>query len=55
LLIAIKPKDALHIACTIKQECKYFITTDRQLLKKLINFDKIKVLNPIDFILIQNV
>jgi len=45
----IKEKDSLHIACAIKNECDYFISTDRKLLNKPIT--KIKIINPIDFIL----
>ena len=49
--MGIKAKDALHIACAVIQECDYFITTDRFLIKKLIKFEKIKVVNPLDFVL----
>jgi hypothetical protein len=52
--MGIKAKDALHVACAVKQKCEYFITTDRFLIKKLINFEEIKVVNPVDFILLQN-
>ena len=44
----IKYMDASHIACAILASCDYFITTDKRLLKY--NTDKIKVVNPIDFI-----
>lgn len=44
----IKAKDALHIACAIKSECDYFITTDMKLLNK--NIENINIINPIDFI-----
>jgi predicted nucleic acid-binding protein len=44
----IKQKDALHIACAIKAECEYFLTTDRKILNK--NIPEIKLLNPLDFI-----
>ena len=30
----IKAKDSLHIACAIKSNCDYFITTDNKLIKK---------------------
>ena len=49
--IGIKAKDALHIACAVIQQCDYFITTDRFLIKKLANFEMITVVNPLDFIL----
>ena len=41
-------KDAIHIACAIKAECDYFLTTDRKILNK--NIPEIKLINPIDFI-----
>ena len=44
----IKRKDALHIACAIKAECKYFLTTDIKILRK--NISEIKLMNPLDFI-----
>lgn len=44
----IKAKDALHIACAIKSECDYFITTDMRLLNK--DIENINIINPIDFV-----
>ena len=44
----IKYKDACHVACAIYANCEYFITTDKRLLKY--KSDKIKLVNPIDFI-----
>jgi predicted nucleic acid-binding protein len=46
----IKSKDALHIACATDMNCAYFITTDLNLIKKLRNFESLKVVNPVDFI-----
>lgn len=46
----IKTKDALHLACSIELRCEYFITTDLILIKKLANFDPIRVISPTDFI-----
>ena len=46
----IKAKDALHIACSVVMKCDYFITTDLYLIKRMINFDKIMVVSPVDFI-----
>jgi len=45
----IKYMDAAHISAAIIAQCDFFITTD----KKLLNFksDKIRIINPIDFIL----
>jgi len=48
--LGIRSFDALHVACAIETKCDYFISTDDLLLKKLTNFDKIKVINPIQFI-----
>ena len=44
----IHPADACHIACAITANCKYFLTTDKRLLKY--KSDEIQILNPIDFI-----
>jgi predicted nucleic acid-binding protein len=44
----VRPKDALHIACAIKTNCDYFITTDSKLLNKQI--PNIKITNPINFV-----
>jgi predicted nucleic acid-binding protein len=44
----IKEKDALHIACAIEAECKYFLTTDKKLLNK--NISEIIIMNPQNFI-----
>ena len=44
----ISAKDALHIACAIKCECEYFITTDKRLTNKALA--NIKIMNPVDFV-----
>ena len=41
-------KDALHIACAIKVECGYFLTTDKKLLNK--ETADITIINPLDFV-----
>lgn len=46
----LKAKDALHIACAIEAGCKYFLTTDDSILKKMLKQNEITVINPIDFI-----
>lgn len=53
-MMGIKAKDALHVACAIILYCDYFITTDKFLIKKLVNFEKIAVVNPVDFILMNS-
>lgn len=49
-LFGIKAKDALHLACASCASCDYFISTDRQLLKKSLTIKEIKTINPVDFI-----
>jgi len=49
-LYGIKPKDSLHVACAIKAKCKYFLTTDKILMKKAMKLKKIKAINPLEFI-----
>jgi len=44
----IRSKDALHLACAIKAQCRVFLTTDKGILKKKI--DGIRVMNPLDFV-----
>ena len=44
----IKEMDASHIACAIKANCDYFLTTDDRVLKY--KSDKIEIIDPINFI-----
>ena len=44
----IRGNDALHIACAVESQCKYFITTDAGLINKEV--DNVQIINPIDFI-----
>ncbi|MEX0662525.1 MAG: hypothetical protein WEA58_07410 [Balneolaceae bacterium] len=46
----LKAKDALHIACAIEAECKYFITTDDKILNKNSKINNIEIVNPIDML-----
>jgi len=46
----LKSKDALHVACAIEADYKYFITTDDKLIKNMNSVDDIKVINPLNFI-----
>jgi predicted nucleic acid-binding protein len=46
--LGLKPKDALHVACAIVARASYFITTDRNILKKTIK--QIQVVNPMQFV-----
>ena len=47
----IKGKDALHVACAIKAKCDFFLTTDDLLTKKLSKYNKIRIMNPVEFII----
>ncbi len=49
MLHGVKFVDACHVACAVFAECDYFLSTDYRLLKY--QTDKIKLLNPIDFLL----
>jgi len=51
----IKAKDALHIASAVTANCEYFITTDEDIIKKLINYKKIKIINPTELIIKENI
>ena len=46
--VGIDKNDAIHLACGILSECKYFITTDYDLIKTPMK--EIKIINPIQFI-----
>jgi len=48
--VAINPKDSLNLACAIESGCRYFITTDKALLRKNDLLSDIEIINPIDFI-----
>ena len=49
----IKPKDALHLACSIEADCDYLLTTDKFMIKKAVSLSGIKVINPLDFLLLE--
>jgi predicted nucleic acid-binding protein len=46
----LKAKDALHIACAIEANAKYFITTDDKILNKNHKIKGIEIVNPIDML-----
>jgi hypothetical protein len=43
-------KDALHCACAVSVKADYFLTTDKQLIKKAQAIKELKVINPLTFI-----
>ena len=49
----VKAKDASHIACAIYAGCDYLISTDDRLLKY--KDDRIRLINPVDFIMTEGV
>ncbi|HEU20660.1 MAG TPA: PIN domain protein [Deltaproteobacteria bacterium] len=46
----IKAKDALHVACAVYSQCEYFVTTDEEIIHKLSDYNKIKIVNPVSLI-----
>ena len=46
----LKPMDALHVASAIKAGAGCFLTTDKQILRKMKSDRRIQVLDPVDFI-----
>jgi len=50
----VKSKDALHIACAVIGKCDYFLTTDKEILKKY-KSEIISVCSPITFLTIHEV
>ncbi len=51
--LGIKPLDALHIAGAQALECDYFLTVDKGILKKARAIAKIRILNPVEFVIEQ--
>ena len=51
LKIGLKHKDAIHLACAVKQKCDYLITTDRKFKNKNNLVKEIEIVNPMTFIL----
>jgi len=47
--IGLKTQDALHIACAIAARCDWFITTDKDILRKSPVIGGIKVVDPVEF------
>lgn len=50
-LLGLKPKDALHLASAEAASCDLFLTTDDGILKKVSFVGKMKVMNPVSFIM----
>ncbi len=46
----IRPKDALHLACAEQAEAVCFITTDDDLIRNMLDYPGLRVLNPAQFV-----
>ena len=49
--MGLKPKDALHLASAQASGCDVFLTTDDGILKKVTQLGKMKIENPVNFIM----
>lgn len=47
----IKPADAIHLACAEAAQCDWFFTVDRGILKKMQMVGRMRVANPVQFVL----
>ena len=49
--LGLKAKDALHVACAIRADADFFITTDKKILRALARSEEVRVVNPVNFVL----
>ena len=49
--LGVKAADAIHLACAESAECDWFFTVDRGILKKVRELGKMRVANPVEFVL----
>ncbi|WP_089726326.1 PIN domain-containing protein [Candidatus Thiosymbion oneisti] len=49
--IGLKAVDALHVACAIYLNCEYFLTVDKEIIKKAYKISQIKIVNPITLVI----
>ncbi|ETX03166.1 MAG: hypothetical protein ETSY2_34020 [Candidatus Entotheonella gemina] len=54
VLMGLKAKDALHIACAIAGACLYFLTTDDGILKRRQDIQEITIIDPTAFVREKN-
>ena len=50
VILGLRSKDALHVACAVEASCDYFVTTDDGILKKLAEHSRIIVVDPTTFV-----
>ena len=50
----VKRMDALHIASALAADCDWFLTTDKGILRRINEFDGMRIANPVDFVLEEN-
>ena len=48
--LGLKSKDALHLACALSGSCDFFLSTDDTIIRKMAGFERIKALDPINFL-----
>ena len=48
--VGLRPKDALHLACAEAAKCDVLLTTDDALLRFGKERTKVRIMNPVDFI-----
>ena len=51
MALGVKAADAIHLACAESAECDWFFTVDRGILKKVHELGKMRVANPVEFVL----
>ena len=51
MALGVKAADAIHLACAESAECDWFFTVDRGILKKVRELGKMRVANPVEFVL----
>jgi len=51
MALGVKAADAIHLACAESAECDWFFTVDRGILRKVRELGKMRVANPVEFVL----
>lgn len=48
--LGVRSKDALHVACAVAAECRFFVTTDDRLRQRLLGYTRVEVIDPPSFV-----